>query len=192
MDCYLRVSMTLVVLLLTSGCVHVDPPFVGNMIPVKKSPSIVKSEITLMVGEVKGGGKTDPRFRAKIENAGFREALITSLRRFQIFGSVTAEENTDTDYKLDAEIIAQALKPGIIASTALFVRYTLMDNKRAQEVWAVNIFSEYDGVYTRIELIQRRAHAKASRLATEGAARDNLTQLAEKLTVFMSQEIKNP
>ena len=128
MDCYLRVSMTLVVLLLTSGCVHVDPPSVGNMIPLEMSPSIVKGEKRLMVGEVKGGGETNPMSHPEIENAGFRKALINALRLSQIFGSITTEANTDSDYTLNAEIIAQALKRGMWAITSLFVRYTLIDD----------------------------------------------------------------
>ena len=169
MDCYLRVSMTLVVLLLTSGCVHVDPPSVGNMIPLNVPPSIVKSEKTLMMGEVKGGGKTDPMFRPEIENAGFRKALINALRLSQIFRSITTEANTDSDYTLDAEIIAQALEPGMWAITFLFVRYTLLDDKRGQEVWAENIYSEYEGHPEGVQWTTQRVVAvKASLLATEG------------------------
>ena len=192
MDCYLRVSMTLVVLLLTSGCVHVDPPFYANMIPLKVSPSIVKSEKTLMIGEVKGGGKTDPMSHAEIENADFRKALIDALRLSQTFGSITTEVNADSDYTLDVEIIAQALKPGMWAITSLFVRYTLIDDKRGGEVWAENIYSEYDGHPEGIQYIARVAAMKASLLATEGAARDNLTQLVEKLSVFIGQQTSKP
>jgi hypothetical protein len=188
MNAGLRISAALVVVLI-GGCAKA--PLISNMIPLKVSQPILKSEHTLMIGEVTGGSETHPMLHSQIDSTGFREALTVSLRKSSMFKRVTAKEAGDSDYTLEAEILSQELKRGFLSrsitpTTTLLVRYALTDHRKGQEVWAENIFAEYQAK-PKVEF--RRT---GTRRANEGAARENLTHLVKSLGVFMSQTRHEP
>lgn len=193
MDRYLRVLSALALSLVIGGCVR--PPSVSvsvsKMVPLNIPSSNVKGETTLMLGEVTGGGTTTELSGPEIENAGFREALRDSLLRSHLFRSVMPGGKIDADYKLDAEILSQEIKPSFSPSGTLFVRYRLTDNRKAQEVWAENIFSEHDAKFSEHPRKLSDYYPKDVRMI-EGAARNNLVQLLEKLGAFLSQENTQP
>ena len=169
-------------LVLIAGCESAPwVPLVTAMVPPEIHPSPVVSKKTLLMGEVKGGEKTTLVSGSKIEDSGFRDALLESLRKSSLFINVAVTQDKGSDYRLDAEILSQEMHPPPISPTAtLYARYVLTDLHTNGE-WAESIFSKYNGSF---ELY-------GDRKANEGAVRSNLMQFVEKLSKYLGQQQNN-
>lgn len=157
------------------------PPRVENMIPALDSSGLVQSGKTLRVAEVSGGEKTNPLGSPKIENEGFREALVKTLAASGMFERVSPAG--PSDYVLNAEIISQETIGVYQITQTLFVNYNLVDGDTGLEIWKENLYSPYDADLGDAFYGQTRR-----KMAQEGAIRDNLTRLTEKLSRILEEQ----
>jgi len=162
-----------------SSCT-VKAPDAKYMIPAIDYSKFTATGQILKVVEVKGGIKTNPMGKPTIGNEGFKEALISTLRKSGLFKEVFTDGNSD--YELFTEIVAQKWHPGFSINSTLFVKYRLLETKSNREIWKENIYSQYEAEYEEASLGQDRA-TKAS----EGAVRENLNLLLVKLSDVVSK-----
>jgi hypothetical protein len=89
-------------------------------------------------------------------------------------------------YSLKTHIISQPeVSPGFDMEVTLLVRYTLTDHS-AREVWAENIFSEYQSKFEEASGGMNRMI-----LTREGVVKNNLYILLDKLLSVMKIEQNN-
>lgn len=157
-----------------------DPQY---MIPSADFSQFTATGKTLKVLEVKGGIKTDPMGKPTIENEGFQEALISTLKKSGLFNEVSPEKNSD--YELSAEIVTQKWHPGFSITSNLFVKYKLIETKSNIEIWKENIYSQYEAKFEETSDGLLRA-----KKANEGAVRENLKLLLEKLSDNLKNQTK--
>jgi hypothetical protein len=162
----------LLLALLISGCV--SAPLASRMTPDLAGIQLAKTEKVLRVGTVTGGEKTNPLDRPRIEDEGFREALINTLQRSGLFKEVTTE--LGGDYGLSAQIISQDDVGNYSTTVMLFVNYRLTDARSGQELWKENLLSQY-----KLTVSEVFVGLKRLKMCQEGAVKDNLTQLVKKL-----------
>ena len=156
-------------------------PLVTAMVPSEIQPSSVVSKKTLVIGGVRGGQENGMMSMSRIEDSGFRDALLQTLRMSGLFVKVAVARDKESDYRLDVRILSQELHPPPISPTAfLYARYVLTD-LHTNEVWAENIFSKYSTLFDM----------SSGREANEGAVRSNLTQVVEKLSKYLGQQQDN-
>jgi len=172
--------LTLSLFMLFMSSCTVKAPESQYMTPEIDYSKFTTTGKTIKIGEVKGGIKPTSMGRPSIGNEGFQEALITTLRKSGLFKEVFTDGNSD--YELLTEIVAQKWHPGFSITSTLFVKYRLVEAKSNREIWKENIYSQYEAESEEAWLGQDRATK-----ANEGAVRENLKLLLEKL----SDKIKN-
>ncbi len=156
-------------------------PEVADMIPSTPPSAISQSDKVLRVGEVTGGKETKPMMQSTIDDAGFRQALVETLQKSGLFRSVITDQGA-ADYELQTEIISQEVQ-GVYDKTAtLFVHYRLLSVSTQQEIWKENLLSRYVAEFEESVFVLDR-----SKEANEGAVRENLLQLVEKLSQVLSE-----
>ena len=184
MNYYSNVIPAMIAFLLLTGCSTM--PEIPAMVPHDISSLTRISDKTLEVAEVIGGEKTDSMQFSKIENEGFRQALIETMNKSNLFREIQIDQVGYEGYKLEAEILSQELKPGFEMIATVFVRYKLTDTKEGKTVWSENILSQHIPLFSEAFLGPVRA-----RKANEGAVRDNLTQLVKKLSEILAHTSLN-
>jgi hypothetical protein len=119
---------------------------------------------------VAGGARTDPYGRSGITNETFREALESSLVQCGIFRSAG-----NGGYVVEA-FIADIDQPvlGISMRVNLDISYAL--RRGGSTIWRKGIRSTYEAPYGA-----HFADAVRLRIATEGAARENIASLIREL-----------
>lgn len=126
---------------------------------------------------VEGGHETDPMFTPMISNSAFQGALVESLRKADIFRSV--ETNAPAKYRLKVRL-ENLDQPalGFNLTVTLQADWILTRPPDEHELWRKRILSPYTAT-----MGDAFSGAKRLRLATEGAARQNiekgLAELAE-------------
>jgi hypothetical protein len=140
----------------------------------------------LLVGEVEGEeqGSSQQNLREALWFA-----MDPSLERSHIFGAVVT--NGAADYRLDATIVSHKELTGAITATSavLMVRYKLTDTATNAVIWRETITSHYDAelessAMTMSLLFGPGAVVPKISAANEGAVRDNLTRLVDKLAAL--------
>jgi hypothetical protein len=119
------------------------------------------------------GGETDPMYvRSLISNEAFSDALIDSLRKTGLFRSVGTSGNAAFRLETTLEDLVQPAE-GFVLTVELLVDWRLIRISDKRVIWHEKIHSSYTtapGVY-----------GPHLRLATEGAARQNIEQGLTKL-----------
>jgi hypothetical protein len=161
------------------GCAA-GPPEARHMVPSADYSGFNFSGKTLKVAEVKGGEKTKPMNVPTIDNEGFQEASVNTLKKSGMFKEVST--NREGDYELMAEIVSQKWQPGLPGNVTLFIHYRLIDTESNQVFWKETIFSQYSASMDDAPFGLERA-----KMSTEGAVRDNLTKLLRKLSDVLYQ-----
>lgn len=144
-----------------------------KMVPYIDYSTFTSSGRTIKVTEVKGGGEETLGY-SKIDNESFKEALLETLKRSNLFKGIYT--NKTSDYELHTEIISQKVEPGISAYAALYVHYTLVRTHTRQIIWSENIFSQNNAF-----------GANQGKDVLESVARDNLAQLVRNLSVILAR-----
>ena len=117
-----------------------------------------------------------------IDGETYGEALIKSLQKSSLFSSVNTHEIAD--FSISAEIIGQRII-GSVSNVSLFlVRYELINTHSEETIWSENIFSHH-------ALSAQDVFMGAERQADiiEGASRDNISQLIDKLGVVLKSYV---
>lgn len=127
----------------------------------------------ITVTEVKGGHETNPLWTSEIDNDGFKEALERSLLASLLY----APDEGAARYQLSAEILSVE-QPLIGASLTVTttVEYSLYDKERGQLVFNEWIKTPYTAEFGDAFSFDERL-----KMANEGSARENITQLINKL-----------
>jgi len=167
----LKSFLLLFIAVILVGCA--PAPEKIKMIPYIDYSTFTSSGRTIKITEVKGGGET--RDVSRIDNKTFKNALIDTLKKSNLFKEISTDQTGD--YELNTEIISQKLEPGLTAYAALFVHYRLVKIKTKQVIWTENIFSQNDAF-----------GANQGKDVLEGVARDNLAQLIRKLRDILTRQ----
>jgi hypothetical protein len=125
---------------------------------------------SLLVGEVTG--ETSERGVEQSLRDALWHSMTESLENSRVFRAVVT--NGSADYRLDGDIVShQELLYALTAtSSILMVRYRLTDLASGRVVWRETVTSHFDAAGGDLTG------------ANEGAVRDNLTRLVDKLSAF--------
>lgn len=133
--------------------------------------------------EVQGREKTGYFWGPRIENEGFREALIATLKRSGLFEDV--RESLPADYKLYTEIASQQTKGNPVVTSSVTVNYRLMDTRLNKEMWKGSINSE---AVSPNAWWSKWKPVEWSRMTYEGAVKENLHELLKRLSQYLAQQ----
>lgn len=127
---------------------------------------------------VEGGQATDPMWMSKISNPEFRAAVVASLRRSGLFHEVLESGNAAFRLELLLEALDQPMA-GFNMTVALRVEWRLLRLPDRTEIWRDRIQSMHTA-----EFGKAFAGVKRLRLATEGAARENIEEGLKRLAAL--------
>ena len=122
------------------------------------------------VAQVDGGKDTNPLWTSQISSQDFRQALEQSLRSQSLFS-----ENGRYSLRVEMVALDQPIF-GLNFTVKSFIRYTLVDLKTESVLLDETITAEHTA-----SVGDAFAAIKRLRLANEGSARANITELLKKL-----------
>ena len=162
----------LAVLGIISGCASptVSTAMVPEWMVVDKShPYSVNVEVT-------GGRETTAMTASQISDEAFKEAIIESLIKSRLFADVT--DRSATDYHLNVTIFSiEQPSIGFSMTVKLEAGWTLTQVPIGKMIWQESVRSVYTASTSAAF-----AGVTRLRLATEGAARENIKEAIEKLS----------
>lgn len=125
------------------------------------------------VDKVIGGEETNPLWTSEISSSGFRQALEASLKNAGLLASLQSASK----YVLEAHL-KQVDQPivGIDMTVTTTVNYVLKERATGVLIWEGDIVSPYTATFSQAYLGVERL-----RIANEGSAKSNISQLIEKL-----------
>jgi len=130
----------------------------------------------ISVGNVSGAEETNPLWTSEIGNEDFKKALVQSLQNAKLLNW----DEKKTQYTLNAQMISVVQDMfGIDLEVTAIVQYTLINKTNNQETFSTVIHSPYTATFSDAFLAIERL-----RLANEGSARANITQLIKELYKF--------
>ncbi|MCC5808263.1 MAG: hypothetical protein JJU00_18190 [Opitutales bacterium] len=156
--------------------------FAGCSTPTQPAAMVVAPQAVLpgssgtVAVTVSGGDETSATGTSQISDEDFRQALEQSIRDSRVFAGI--EERSDARYQLDAHIgmLSQPMM-GFSMTVSIEVNYRITDLREGTVVFEENIDTEHTtsagaafAAVTRI------------RMATEGAARENIAQFLEAVS----------
>lgn len=158
-------ALTLCGALAVGGCATPARP--GNMTPTE-APATHHSDRDVSV-VVSGGSATSSTHASQIASEDFARALSDALDKAGVFSKVSPAGGY---YKLSAYIgkVDQPIM-GFSMTVTVEVSYTLINTSSGQPVWTKNVTSVHTTATSESFLGSERL-----RLATEGAAKDNIQQ----------------
>jgi hypothetical protein len=125
--------------------------------------------------QVTGGSETSAVGASQISNENFSKALADSIVQSGLFAH--AGPGVSGRYELNA-FISRLSQPmvGFSMTVTMEVGYTLVDNQSHQAVWRKSITSQHTAAVS-----DAFAAVTRLRLATEGAAKENIQSLLREL-----------
>lgn len=172
----IKLIITTLLILFLFGCA--SPARVDKMVPttdqVAANEPISKSlRESIIVTSVSGGEDTNPLWTSEIGNEEFKEALIQSLKNAGLYNAI----NSNSKYELIATLV-EVQQPlfGLDLSVVTKAHYRLVDKKTRQSLLNEEIISSFTATVSDSFLAVERL-----RLANEGSAKANITQLIDKL-----------
>jgi hypothetical protein len=166
---YLASTFLLLVLTACGGLV------VDRMIPPTEAASAHRFNGVLHVMPVTGARPAQFGGPALVSNEMYREALVTALRRSNLFRGVETEKSGD--YDLHTDFVAQGQGVGLDYRSAMVVQYRIVQAQSGAELWKQGINSRYE-----VTVSQALSGATRTTMANEGSARENLAQLISALS----------
>jgi hypothetical protein len=159
---------------LLAGCA--SPARIDNMVvTAPQTPQARPSTYTgaLAMGPVTGGTETLPFWTSEIGDNEFAGALRESLRA----AGLLATDPATARYRLDAQILnVEQPVIGFDMRVNTLVNYRLIDPPTGATVWSDTISATYTADFSSSLVATLRV-----RLANEGAARENIRKLIERL-----------
>ena len=169
------------VLALAAGAVALGgcatPAQVNNMAVSGVDASVINASSPLKasigVDKVIGGEETNPLWTSEISSEGFRQALTNSLRSAGLLAPLQGASK----YALDVQLknVSQPLA-GIDMTVVTTVNYVLKERLSGVVVWEGDIASPYTATFSQAFMGFERL-----RVANEGSAKLNISQLIERL-----------
>lgn len=155
-----------------SGCA--SNASVDNMVVTQPINKPLTSKIlreNIQVDQVTGGHETNPLWTSKINDTGFKEALIESLEIAALYG----EKNSR--YQLSAKMLAlQQPVVGFNLTVTCMVQYRLVDMKTGSLLYHRTVKTPYTAKFTDDLYACSRLQE-----ANEGAAKRNIAELIKDL-----------
>ena len=111
-----------------------------------------------------------------VSNEEYREALVVSLKRSNLFAEVITEGNAD--YDLRTTIIAHGQGDSLNYKSAMVVEYAIVDANTKKEMWKKGFNSRH-----KVTVAQSFSGAARTTKAQEGSVRKNLSQFIASLAV---------
>jgi len=149
-------------------------PEVTAMVPEAPGSLPAASDKTVAIILAEGGEDTNPFIAPSLGNAGFRKALHLALEGAGLFRAALLDQNAD--YLLYPEVITQELIPGLKMTAVLDARYRLIEAWSQKKLWEDRILTIYDA-----DLGEGLYGLTRARAALEGAVRENLKKLVQRL-----------
>jgi len=149
-------------------------PEVTAMVPEAPGSLPAASDKTVAIILAEGGEDTNPFIAPSLGNAGFRKALHLALEGAGLFRAALLDQNAD--YLLYPEVITQELIPGLKMTAVLDARYRLIEAWSRKKLWEDRILTIYDA-----DLGEGLYGLTRARAALEGAVRENLKKLVQRL-----------
>jgi hypothetical protein len=164
--------LAVAVMLCWSGCAA--PTQTSAMVGVPQLGSVHQSPSSLAVS-VMGGRETSAVGASQISNQDFAQALKDSIGAAGLFSKIGAVDGSR--YQLNA-FISRLNQPmmGFSMTVTMEVSYTLVDSQAKKTIWEQSITSEHTA-----SAGEAFAGVTRLRLATEGAARQNIESLIREL-----------
>lgn len=148
---------------------------VERMVPADPVAATQRFDRALRIASVSGGRSPEFGGAAVVSSEMMREALLSALRRSNLFRAVEAER--PGDYDLHAQIYAQTQSADSLDYVAsLGVRYRLVDTRSGAEVWQRELNSRY-----LVAVSSALSGATRTVTAREQSVRDNLARLVRDL-----------
>lgn len=145
-----------------------------GMVPA--APDIAKRHAQSVSVSVSGGRETDATGKPQISDAAFTQALTEAITRSQTFSSVL--RGADGDYLLSVALISLDQPSfGFSFTVKMEAGWTLRRAAGGAVVWQESILSEHTATTS-----DAFAAVTRLRLATEGAARNNIAQGLSKIS----------
>ena len=149
-------------------------PEVTAMVPEPPESSPTGSDKTVAIIRAQGGEDTNLFIAPSLGDAGFRKALHLTLERAGLFKGAYLDQNAD--YLLYPEVITQELIPGLKMTAVLDARYRLIEAWSKKKLWEDRFLTVYDA-----DLGEGLYGLTRARAALEGAVRENLKKLVQRL-----------
>jgi hypothetical protein len=168
------ITLVLVSALVLAGCAMQPRP--DAMVPERVSLSH-KSSADVSIAVSGGQELTATSGRSQISNDSFAKALAGSIEKSGLFARVSP---AGAHYKLTA-FIGKVDQPmfGFSLTVKMEVSYTLVDTRSGSTVWTKNIPSDHTA-----KVGEHFVGVERLRLATEGAAKDNIRQALEEIAAL--------
>jgi hypothetical protein len=144
------------------------------MVGVPQLTAVHKSSSSLAVSVI-GGRETSAVGASQISNEDFAQALKDSIGNSGLFSGIG--DANGSRYQLNA-FISRLNQPliGFSMTVTMEVSYTLFDSQAKKSIWEKSITSEHTASPG-----EAFAGVKRLRIATEGAARQNIESLIREL-----------
>jgi hypothetical protein len=158
---------------LLTGCATGSKPDAMVATPV----AVVHKSASDVAIAVSGGKETSKAGASQISSDAFGQALRDSISKSGLFAKVS---EGGSRYKLNA-FIGKVDQPmfGFSMTVKMEVSYTLVDTQTNKSVWSQNVSSTYTaGAGDAFAGVTRL------RLANEGAARDNISQVLQAISAL--------
>ena len=158
-----------------TGCATSSPATRAGMTP-QDMPVHGPQPYSIRV-EARGGRETDPKGPSQISNEAFALAIADSMEKSRLFSKVVRKGHADYQLRVSIVKLEQSPPTGFSMSAVMEARWTLSRTGTGKSVWADTIQSSD----TASAIASRKAVTRM-RLATEGAARENIKQGIEQLS----------
>lgn len=162
----------LIIMAMLGGCA--TPATFEGMVPstfdvVQRHPGTVNVKVT-------GGQETSAMWKTQISNEAFTQALVESINKTRIFSKVI--QGTGVDYLLLVNIVSiEQPSFGASFTVNLEAGWTLIRADNGVKVWQEAVKSDCTA-----SMGDAFVGAKRLRLATEGAARNNISKGLAKIS----------
>ena len=128
------------------------------------------------VGEVKGGEETDPLLQSEVDDAGFRGALVASMRN----QGLLAGSDDACGYRVDANILGVGQPiAGLDMTVTAYVNYTVIDRASGDPYLLATVTTPHTARFGEAFLGMDRL-----RMANEGAVRANIREFLTRLMAY--------
>ncbi len=127
--------------------------------------------------EVRGGRATDPKGPSQISNRALTRSIVDSIKASRVFTRVVAGAGAEYLLRVDIVELEQSPRTGFSMTARMEARWTLLRPDTGKPVWAETIHSSYTA-----SAISSRKAVTRMRLATEGAAKENIRQGIERIS----------
>lgn len=167
-------AFTLVLTTLLTGCASPttrEGMTPGDLVAAKKHPHTVSVAVT-------GGQETNPLWKTQVSDTEFAEALSAAITRSKVFSAVV--QGKGGKYQLDVVLVSMTQPSfGTSFTVSMEAGWSLRRSDSGAAVWQASVKSKHTATVGDAFVGVERL-----RLATEGAAKNNIKQGLEQISAL--------